>query len=175
MTIPTPLGEVVIEAAANGEVMLAKGELPHTISNGMTIDGSTACVLTVQPVNPLTDVVFAASLTNPEIQGYPGGGECLDCLQFENEDWHLTFGTEDQEVLDARLPRFGMRKHSYPVAYSNSQMTLRLDSVKMKTKTTFHIIVSYKRLPDERECSAWYFADTPHERALQAASNPIRE
>lgn len=168
MLVATPLGDVMIEATANGVVLLAKGELPRSIYNGMTIDGSTACVLTVQPNARSTGVLFSASLKNPEIRGYPSCGEHLDCIEFTNDDWHLTFGTEDQEMLDTRLPGLNIKQHPYPVDYSPLKMTLQLDTLAMKGESTFHMIISYKALPDEREDSAWFFADTPHELALEA-------
>ncbi len=166
--ITTPLGIFQITAESNGEVLLASGELPQSLVNGMTIDRSIACVLTVKPECAVTNVVFSGTLANVKIEGAPAPGECLDCLEWKTENWYLTLGTEDQEMLDSRLPDLSIPEDPYPIEYTPSRMELNLKGVRMQNVTTFHIVISYKRLPDDRDCSAWFFADIPHEVANKA-------
>jgi len=160
--IPTPIGEVRIDAESNGEVLLASGELPHSLENGMSIDRSVACVLTVKPKCAFTDVHFSGTLVNADVRGFPATGECLDCIEWETDDWHLTLGTEDKAMIDRRLSGLGIPENPYPIAYTPSSMALILEGVRMQNTSTFHIVISFKRLPDDRECSAWFFADIPH-------------
>ena len=173
ISITTPLGVVRITAESNGEVFLASGELPHSIGNGMTIDRSIACVLTVKPNSDATDVIFSGTLVDSKIDGSPATGECLDCLEWETEEWHLTLGTEDRAMLDTRLPDLCVPYHPYPIEYTPSRIVMRLKGVRMRDKTTFHFITSWKMLPDERHCSAWFFADIPHELANQSIKRDI--
>jgi len=169
-SIATPLGEVQITAKSNGEVSLASGDLPHSIENGMSIDKSISCVLTVHPKYPTTDIRFSATLPGAAIEGSPATGQYLDCIEWESEEWHLTLGTEDQEMLDVRLPDLCISQIPYPIEYTDSSIAVNLTRVQMRRTTTFHIIVSYKKLPDDRECSAWYFADVSHETANKAVN-----
>lgn len=162
ISIATPLGVVQITAESNGEVLLASVELPHSIGNGMTIDRSIACVLTIKPKYNSTDVFFSGTIVDSKVEGSPATGECLDCLEWKTEEWHLTLGTEDQEMLDSRLPDLSVPKDPYPIEYTPSRMVMQLRGIRMLTTTTFHFITSWKMLPDERGCSAWFFADIPH-------------
>ena len=166
--IATPLGEVQITAESNGEVSLASGDLPHSIENGMSIDRSISCFLTVHPKCETTDIRFSATLPGSASEGSPATGQYLDCIEWESEEWHLTLGTEDQGMLDAHLPDLCISQDPYPLEYTASSIALNLSRVQMRRTTTFHLIVSYKKLPDDRGCSAWYFADVSHKVAYKA-------
>ncbi|MCO6046683.1 hypothetical protein NG895_22535 [Aeoliella sp. ICT_H6.2] len=170
MLIETPLGGVLVEAESNGGISLHRGNLPHSIANGMTIDRSIACVLQVLPKSDTTDVQLSARLINSQVVGYPAPGECLECIEFETDSWHLTLGTEDLVMLYARLPDLDLASNQLETAYDASGLAINQTTVAMKVACTFHIIVSYKKLPDDRDCTAWYFADTPHEIALKAVN-----
>jgi hypothetical protein len=169
-SIATPIGEIRITAESNGEVSLASGELPRSIANGMSIDNSIACILTVHPHHETTDIRFCAELLGSAVEGSPHTGQDLDCLEWESTEWQLTLGTEDQEILASRLPDLCISEDPYPIEYTTSSMVLTLNRVPMRKTTTFQFIVSYKKLPDERECSAWFFADVSHEVANKAVN-----
>lgn len=171
--INTPLGEVKIVAESNSNLFLTTGELPHTISNGMTIDCSIACVLKVMPGNELTNISFSGSLIGSDLIGGAATGECLDCIEWANNEWHLTLGTEDSEVLERRLPNINIILEPYSIEYTASQMKLNLKDLKITEAITFHLIISYKKLPDPRECSAWFFADMDHEVVNKAVKIDI--
>ena len=151
-SITTPIGEILITAESNGQVSLASGDLPRSIANGMSIDRSIACILTVHPLNETTDIRFGAKLLGSSVEGSPNTGQYLDCLEWDSEKWQLTLGTEDQEMLAHRLPELFISEDPYPIEYTPSSLVLTLNRVPMRKTTTFQFIVSYKRLPDEREC-----------------------
>jgi hypothetical protein len=169
-SIATPIGAILITAESNGEISLASGDLPRSIANGMTIDRSIACILTVQPRADATDIRFNANLIGLSVDGSPSTGECLDCLEWETEEWQLSVGTEDQEMLARRLPELCIQVDPYPIEYTTSGLSLVLCQMPLRKATTFQFIVSYKGLPDERKCSAWYFADVSHEVANKAVN-----
>lgn len=169
-SIETPIGEILVAAESNAEISLACGDLPRSIANGMTIDRSIACILTVQPREVATDIQFNASLLAASVEGSPSPGECLECVEWETEEWHLTVGTEDREMLVRRFPALCIPDDPSPIECTTSGLCLALDRMPLQNAATFQFIVSYKRLPDERECSAWFFADVPHGAANHAVN-----
>jgi hypothetical protein len=162
INIDTPLGKVQINTESNSDFLLATSELPHTMSNGMTIDRSTACVLKVMPGKEHTNFSFSGSLIDSGLIGEAAAGQYLDCIEWKNEDWHLTLGTEDSEALGYRLPCINIATVPYTIEYSNSRLILNFKNLKHTEAVTFHFIISYKKLPDPRECSAWFFAEIDH-------------
>ncbi len=52
-----------------------------------------------------------------------------------------------------------------------SGIALELNDVKMKGEMTFHMVISYKKLPDDRDGGAWCFADILHDLAIKAVTS----
>ncbi|MBU1564780.1 MAG: hypothetical protein KJ630_04030 [Proteobacteria bacterium] len=134
------------------------------------MDKAIACVLRVCPDGQNNEVLFTAHLENSAIEGSPETGQFLDCQTWEDMIWAVSIGTEDQEMLNERLPELGIVEDPYPVQYSPSHIRISLKGIQMNKPTTFHFIVAVKRLPDDRDCSTWFAADVPHELANKAVN-----
>ena len=118
-----------------------------------------------------TNLKFSAKLVNGSLEGDAATGECLDCIEFRDDNWHLTIGTEDLDTLDRRMPGSSMLDDQNKISYSLSGITLELNKMEIERERTFHLIVSYKRLPDDRECSAWFFADIQHDLVFESVKS----
>lgn len=162
-TLLTPLGTIQILAESNAKVMLNKCELPCTMDNGMTVDNSIAYLLIVHPQNGFTHLEFSAKLNTSQHMGSSASGECLACIEWETNDCHLTIGTEDLDQINSRMPKIKISEKYYPIEYTSSSISIKMDNLTLTDALSLHFIISYKMLPDERECSAWYFADIYHE------------
>lgn len=169
-SISTPLGNIRIFAESNGHIELGLGDLPTLLLNGMKVEKVVACVLRVHSIGQNTDIHFSAHLENAPNEGSPETGECLDCQTWESEKWAMSVGTEDQEALNGRLPELGISEMPYPIDYAPFDIKLRLNGLKLKKPTTFHFIIAYKRLLDDRECSTWFAVDVPHEVAYKVVN-----
>lgn len=169
--IQTPLGTFEVSANSNSDIRLATVDLPSEYPNGMKVDKSVACLLTVEPRSETIDIEFSAILLESLFVGAPASGEHLDCIEWETEHWHVTLGAEDQEVLCSRYPAQEIPEDPYPIDYSNSGLTLYLSFRENQKEMTFHFVITYKRLPDDREISAWHFADVPHDEVVKAVFN----
>ncbi len=168
--IPTPLGNVLISSESDGKVELRLGDLPTILTNGMVVDKAMVCVLRVVPDRVSTRMLFTAALENSAVEGFPETGESLDCQTWEDANWSLSIGTEDQDMLITRLPELGIPREPYPIQYSPSHIRLSLQGIQMDRPTTFHFIVAVKRRPDDRECSTWFAADIQHAMANKAVN-----
>jgi len=165
ITIETPLGIIELAGSADTDIEIRQGDLPLELQNGMVVDKAIAVVLSIGIVNSYSDIVFNARLQNDEIKGYPETGEYLDCITWETNEWALSIGTEDQEALEHRLPNLITKEMQIPISYSQSGIGLNLSNVKTEFPVSFHFIIAFKKLPDNRECSTWFAVDVPHEVA----------
>lgn len=166
-SVETPLGVVKFDVTVDGHAELQLFELPQVLQNGMTVDQVIACYLTVEPSIDAADLVFSAKLENERLLGSFESGEYLECISWESKDWAVSLGTEDSEALSRRLD-LKIDRESYPITYSHSGLELRLNGLKKGLEWSFHFIVAYKRLPDDRQCSTWFAVDVPHEMANKA-------
>jgi hypothetical protein len=167
-TIETPLGLIKFEAVVRGKAEMRIQELPCILSNGMTLDRVVACLLVVEPEVDNADLAFSAHLDNEYLAGSPESGECLDCLSWESAKWAVSIGTEDGETLSQRLRRKDLESDAYPINYTQTGLELRLTALERGKAFSFHFIVAYKRLPDDRECSTWFAVDVAHQVASRA-------
>lgn len=163
--IETPLGLIKFEAVVRGEAEMRIHQLPRTLSNGMTLDRVVACVLVVEPEVDGADLAFSAQLDNECLAGSPESGECLDCVSWESAEWALSIGTEDGEAFSRRLRQKEFESDAYLINYTQSGLELRLKGLVRHKVFSFHFIVAYKKLPDDRECSTWFAVDVAHEVA----------
>ncbi len=167
-SVETPLGSLKFHAVVHGEAEMQILDLPCTLQNGMTLERVVACVLAVKPSIDGADLAFSAQLDNDSLAGSPESGECLDCVSWESSGWALSLGTEDGDALSQRLNCLDFESSAYPILYSQSGLELRLARLKRGKALSFHFIVAYKSLPDDRECSTWFAVDVPHEVANKA-------
>ena len=72
------------------------------------------------------------------------------------------------DALSQRLNCLDFESSAYPILCSQSGLELRLTGLKRGKALSFHFIVAYKSLPDDRECSTWFAVDVPHEVANKA-------
>ncbi|MEM9771779.1 MAG: hypothetical protein AAF889_09325 [Cyanobacteria bacterium P01_D01_bin.73] len=129
----------------------------------MTLDSVVSILLEVSTQDGIEGLCFECELLNSEIEGSPETGEYLDCLTWENDDWMLSIGTEDQEMLGYRLPNVEFPE--YPIEYSTSKIKLHVAKTPSKTQISFHFVIAYKALPDPENCSTWFAVDIPHKWA----------
>ena len=141
----------------------------------MTVDKALAVVLFVEPSKSSVDVAFACTLSNAALEGVPETGERLDCQTWADGSWILSIGTEDYEALSARQPEAGVSEDPYPITYSTSTIRFDLTNAPAGTRRSFHFILAYKGLPDERECSTWFAVDVRHAEARSAVGDLGRQ
>jgi hypothetical protein len=173
--IETPLGKIELLGSADTGVEIWQGDLPIELQNGMVVDKAIAVVLSIGIVNSNSDIVFSAQLQNDEIKGYPETGEYLDCITWETNEWALPIGTEDKEALEHRLPNLITKEMQNPITYSTSGIGVNLPMVKTEFPITFHFIIAFKKLPDNRECSTWFSVDVPHKVAKKRVYENARK
>lgn len=161
--IATPLGTVMISVTSTGTSTIAIADMPRTLRNGMTTELSTAALITTIPTSDSLRVTINCKLQNTNIQGSSSTGQFLDCVEWSSDDWHLTIGTEDSEILQMRYPKATLETNPYLVQYQKSGFIIALEMTNINEPVSMHLIVSAKSLPDQRDGTAWYFADVPHE------------
>lgn len=160
--VQTPLGSIEFEAVFSGRVEVRTFELPNILQNGMTLERVVACVLVVEPNIDNADLVFSGQLVNGACDGSPESGESLECILWSSPDWSVSLGTEDREALFRRLACINPDTNSDPITYSRSALKLSLTGLQRGRALSFHFVVAYKKLPDERGCSTWFAVDVPH-------------
>jgi hypothetical protein len=161
-SVDTPLGSIDFQVGVHGRAEMQILELPRTLQNGMTLERVIACLLVVEPHINGTDLAFSARLNNEDSVGSSEPGEYLDCVSWESPEWSLSLGTEDGDALSQRLKCPEFNTNTYPVTCSKSGIELRLTGLEGGKVLSFHFIIAYKMLPDERGCSTWFAVDVPH-------------
>jgi len=165
-SINTPLGSVEFTATGSAKLELRSCNLPPNLPNGMEVEKVIAVILDVVPENNIFELVFDGQLKNQAIKGGYDSGESLDCVTWETDEWALSLGTEDHQAINERLPNLQVPEMPNPVTYSSSGLRLSLaELTSVDNPISFHFILAYKQLPDDRECSTWFAVDVQHEVA----------
>ena len=167
-TIKSPIGTVSITVTSNGRVTISKGQMPKTLENGMSIEYSESVLISVVPTTHCLGIKVSCVLNTSDIISTSATGECLDCIEWFNKIWHMTLGTEDTDNLQNRYPHIDIQTIPYPIKYNDSGIIMDLVLMNVPDVVSLHVIVSAKKLPDERDCTAWFFADIAHEQVVKA-------
>ena len=163
--ITTPLGTVTVRSTGNATMHICTGELPRELVNGMVVDKIISAVVFVDALDAQADLVISCELENGSVIGHPDTGEGLDCQSWDSDDWMLSVGTENRDSIARRLPKLNLQEDPYPFGYTPTAISLHIDRMPVGEPMSFHFILSYKALPDDRECSTWFAVDVPHEVA----------
>lgn len=171
--IETPLGAVKVSVTSNSSSAITVGEMPKEIENGMFIEYSEAALITVNPNSGALRIKLSCELIDASSKGTSSTGQYLDCIEWFSDKWHVTLGTEDDEILRYRYSEFEFIENS--IEYHDSRIILNLEVLNVQEAMSLHVIVSSKSLPDARDCTAWFFADRPHDLVTQAISQHAKQ
>jgi len=166
--LETPLGQVRISVKSNCIHTISIGDMPKEMENGMSIEQTQAVLISIEPSSDFVITEIACKLDCSKYKGTASSGQYLDCIEWFGENWHQTLGTEDTEALKLRYPEIELDEVPYPIEYSDDGFTINLNVRKASKTMTLHFLVSSKSLPDERDCTAWFFADRPHKLVQNA-------
>lgn len=172
--IDTPLGTIEITVVTMSMAKIQIGKMPCTMTNGMNIDYTTAALISIEPTVLPIEVEILAKIQGDAYSGSAASGEYLDCMEWESDEWHVTLGTEDSEMLCSRYPSLSGHESQLIIGYLEDGLSININSSILDTRLTFHMLVSSKQKPDERDCTAWFFADVPHDSVRKAIDGGSR-
>lgn len=142
---------------------------------GLNVDD---CMCGLWRINALQDIhdslTFSCNLQTA-INGSPEPGEGLECQSFENGDFKLSIGTEDQEKLLNRMRlqdwfpiRFQSEKNKIRLNCFPSGMRITLPNLLQNERAQIQFIVAWTSTKDQ-EVSTWYAVDQSAKKLLHAA------
>lgn len=145
------------------------------LPSGMYVD---RCICGIWRIKALTNVekrlTFSCTLKS-DFTGSPNTGERLECQEFENEDFILSIGSEDQECFMYRAElenwfpkRFYLEQTEIEFEYSSSGIEVVLPNLFKDEEAQLHFIVAWSSKKNP-EISTWYAVDQPSEKLLQVA------
>jgi hypothetical protein len=175
-SIKTPLGNLQISLSAVRDqadqhaidnciqIISFKPALP----TGMAVSGCFVAVASISPKVTLRNLLFCARLhTSSEFESGPETGEHLDALGFYSATHVLLVGTEDTDILSARL-KSAVRLPEAPPPFTRDSMTVQISEVTAGEKLSLHFAIAWNSLPEPQDGSCWYAVDQNHANILSA-------
>ena len=147
----------------NSIIELLKFEFIPKLPSDLVVDESYCVVWRIKSVKDIREPIFFSCKLLSNLEGSPESGEALECQSFENDDFKLSIGTEDQE----RFIQRAASQNLLPTRFQNDLLDSEYlsDGIKIILPNLlkgeiaqFHFIVSWssKRNP---EVSTWYAVD----------------
>ena len=166
MKIETPLGELKFSFSVAGNkylestrdfVLLSETYSPQ-LPEGMSVLGCAAVVLRINTSKIVSEITFQCSwVANHNFECSIETGEGLEAQAWENEEYTVMIGTEDEESLSRILPEGAILScDSDLVEYSDSGMSINASQVYAGSELYLHFIVSWNKLPESEDSSCWY-------------------
>jgi hypothetical protein len=93
-------------------------------------------------------------------------GQWLDAQSWEQDSRLVMVGTEDGEMLAARLPECGFSEDAYPVHYLPDGFDVWTPRVDPGSEVTLHFVVADNPHPEPAVASSWVAADINHKWLL---------
>ena len=142
---------------------------------GLNVDD---CMCGLWRINALQDIHDSFSFScnlQTDIEGSPEPGEGLECQSFENGDFKLSIGTEDQDNLSNRmrsqdwLPlRFQSEENEIGLECFSKGMRITLPNLLQNERAQVQFIIAWASTK-EQEVSTWYAVDQSAKKLLQVA------
>lgn len=176
LDLDTPLGEIRFsadaESTSNGvyDLELRVVEFQPVLPPGMSVRRVRAVLLKVSSDIGLEYLDFLCQFATA-IEGGPESGEHLDAQSWEGEHDIVVIGTEDGEMLSARMPWIEVSDDPLAlVQYQKDSMRVPLKGIPAGVTVTLHYVIAENSKPEPVECSAWYAVDVPHDQLLKLGS-----
>ena len=167
-TIGTPLGNIQVRTTGAAHVVMDIIKPDIQLPAGMSVDSVVAVLIQISALESLSNVRCECSWDRSPTTGDPETGECLDAQSWDCGGHRVTIGTEDLEALTRRLPNLGITESPYPIVYSDSGLTIVIQTVPRDTEFALHFVIAWRSLPDPAECATWFAVDIPHSKLEEA-------
>ena len=159
--IETPLGEIIVRVPQSGNFQINEIPLPTSLYNGMKLDQIIALLITVVKPPDSREIVLSCTLNGNE-NGSPEPGEHLECVTWQDENWSLSVGTEDAEMLGLGLNNTSLSDNLDLVKCHPNGIVIQAPTKELNYPASLHFVLSYKRLPDDSHCATWFAVDVHH-------------
>lgn len=143
------------------------------LPTGMKVDDCIFAVWRIKSLRKIAECNFTCRLENEE--GSPESGEGLASQSFENNDYKLNIGTEDEDYLQQRaesqnwLPlHFKDKISTEQIDYLKSGIKITLPELLPNESLQIHFIVSWSSKKNP-EISTWYAVDQSPMEILEKA------
>ncbi len=167
-TIGTPLGDIQVRTTGADHVVMNVVKPEIQLPAGMSVDSVVAVLIQISALESLSNVRCECTWDRSPTTGDRETGECLDAQSWDCGGHRVTIGTEDHEALTRRLPNLGITESPYPVIYSDSGLTIVIQTVPRDTEFSLHFVIAWRSLPDPAECATWVAVDIPHSKLEEA-------
>lgn len=170
--LDTPLGRLTFHADYVGgavtDFQLAQRAITPDLPAGMSVSACVAVLLEFSVMENVGVFQFHGEWGNFEGKGYGETGEGLDAWAWEQDGHVVMVGTEDADLLNARMPWVTPSPDGYTVTMSDNKVTIRLESLSSGRSYSLHFVVAWNPYPEPHECSCWYAVDVPHKKIVQS-------
>lgn len=145
------------------------------LPSGLHVDD---CMCGIWRINALRNINHQFTFTcylKSDLMGSPESGEGLECQSFENENFKLSIGTEDQDYLLRRMnaldwfpSRFQSTQEEIEIEYFSKGIKVILPDLCQNEKVQVQFIAAWASKTNN-EVSTWYAVDQSAKRLLEAA------
>lgn len=140
-------------------------EFEPDLPDGYEVRKCTAILLVVEGLIALGEVKMDLSIETKALAS-PCSGQGLDALEWGENGYSVTVGTEDEECLNHRFPGLEL-KNKLAIEYGEHSMKLRLSNLGRCRNPSFHFILAENDDPETVVASSWYAVDQPHSLLLK--------
>ncbi len=174
--LDTPLGQIRFSADAEPssggtyDLEFRVVEFQPILPPGMSVRRVRAVLLRITSDHGLRSLDYRCRFET-DIVGGPESGEYLDAQSWEGEHDIVVIGTEDGEMLSARMPCITVLDDPMAlVQYQGNGLDVPLKDIPAGFAITLHFVIAENSNPEPVECSAWYAVDVPHDYLLGIGS-----
>lgn len=145
-------------------------EYQPVLPSGMSVRRVRAVLLKASSAKGLEYLDYRCEF-DTDIEGGPESGERLDAQSWEGEHDIVVIGTEDGEMLSARMRWIEVSDDPLAlVQYQKDGLNVPLKGIPAEVTVTLHYVVAENSKPEPVECSAWFAVDVPHDQLLRLGS-----
>jgi len=166
--IETPLGQVAFEVTTNsGDLSRLKYkccEFVPVLPSEMSVEKCIVIIMRCSTLAPFRNLSFHCKWKNLQEKGYACSGEGLDAWEWGTDNYTVTVGTEDSDLLKSRMNIKGLNNKNYSVTMSDNKVSINLEEFPENTELTLHYIVAWNPEPEPVSNSCWFAVDQPHEK-----------
>ena len=139
------------------------------LPEGMVVDLVAVYRIELALHAPIHNFAFDFTFIQSKAKGDPNSGEYLEAQSWPIGNGLLMFGTEDGEMLQARMPWLKIQGDDYPVEYLTNGFRVVIPYIPPEAKVGFHFVLAFNH-KDDGCCSEWFAVDIPHARL---ADSPV--
>ena len=147
---------------------MISGQIAPNLPSEMSVAGCVGVVLACHAITPVQNLRFECVWeTPPPFCTGSDTGEGLDAHGWENKTHLLLIGTEDQDLLNARLPKavlLSSDRSKYPIELTEGGLAICVEFIPAACNLSLHFLIAWNSRPESVECSCWYAVDIPHNR-----------